>query len=86
MKTLFNHELIIKLVKNSALIVQGVRKVYVSIDNIKNDVNEIYVDVWFKQKIFNLKFIANELQKTIYFNLSKQLDNTQIKINIVIRT
>lgn len=86
MKTLFNHELIIKLVKNSALIVQGVKKVYVSIDNIKNDVNEIYVDVWFKQKIFNLKFIANELQKTIYFNLSKQLDNTQIKINIVIRT
>ncbi len=83
MKTFFNHNLIVKLVKNSAIQVPGVKKVSVVLENIKDDKDEIDVDAWFDHKIYNVNSVCNELQKKIFFNLSKQLDNTRLKINII---
>ena len=77
MKTFFNHNLIVKLVKNSAIQVPGVKKVSVVLENIKDDKDEI------DHKIYNVNSVCNELQKKIFFNLSKQLDNTKLKINII---
>lgn len=84
MKTLFNHNLIVKLVKNSATQVPGVKKVSVDIQNIRDDDHEIDVDAWFEHKIYNIISVCNELQKKIFFSLSKQLDDTSIKINIIV--
>lgn len=83
MKTFFNHNLIVKLVKNSAIQVPGVKKVSVVLENIKDDKDEIDVDARFDHKIYNVNSVCNELQKKIFFNLSKQLDNTKLKINII---
>ncbi len=84
MKTFFNHNLIVKLVKNSAIQVPGVKKVSVALENIKDDKDEIDVDAWFDHKIYNVSSVCNELQKKIFFNLSKQLDDTKLKINIIV--
>ena len=83
MKTIFNHDLITKLIENKALVVPGLKKIQVNFYD-KFGQNKIFIDVWFKKQIVNLKSIIYDLQKTIFFSLSNQLDTTDIKINIVV--
>lgn len=83
MKTIFNHDLITKLIENKALVVPGLKKIQVNFYD-KFGQNQIFIDVWFKKQIVNLKSIIYDLQKTIFFSLSNQLDTTDIKINIVV--
>lgn len=85
MKTIFNHDLITKLIENKALVVPGLKKIKVNFYD-KFDQNKIFIDVWFKKQIINLKSIIYDLQKTIFFNLSNQLDTTDIKINIIVHS
>lgn len=85
MKTIFNHNLVIKLVQNSASLVPGIKKVNIDVDSQNTDENTVInVSVWFEHKFFSIKSISYELQKKIFFNLSKQLDDTKIKINIIV--
>ena len=82
MKTRFNNNIVIKLIENAASVVPGIKKVSVDEKEIDFDKNKISVDAWMKRNVLNVKSIASELQKTIYYNLSQQLDNFDIKIDI----
>lgn len=84
MKTRFNNNIIIKLIESAANTVPGVKKVDIDENDIDLEQNTIKVDVWFNDNTLNIKSIAYDLQKTIYYNLSQQLDNFDLKINIQI--
>lgn len=85
MKTIFNHNLVTKLIQNSASLVPGIKKVNVDIEDHNSSENAIInVSVWLEHKFYSIKSISYELQKKIFFNLSKQLDDTKIRINIIV--
>lgn len=82
MKTRFSNSIIIKLIENVANTVPGVKKIQVEESDIDFEKNKITVDVWFKKNVLNIKSISTELQKTIYYYLSQQLDNFYLAINV----
>lgn len=82
MKTRFSNSIIIKLIENVANTVPGVKKIQVEEGDIDFEKNKITVDVWFKKNVLNIKSISTELQKTIYYYLSQQLDNFYLAINV----
>ena len=82
MKTRFNNAIVIKLIENAASVVPGIKKIEVDEKEIDFEKNKISIDASVKSNVLNVKSIASELQKTIYYNLSQQLDNFDIKIDI----
>lgn len=86
MKTFFNRDLINKLIKNSATFISGIKRVSADFRALEISEKEIVVDTWFENDVINISSVAYELQKKIFFNLSQQLDDTSIKVNIVIHS
>ncbi|GAA5414750.1 hypothetical protein [Ureaplasma ceti] len=82
--TRFNNSIIINLITTTANTVPGVSKVEVNEEGIDLESNVITVEAWLSDNVLNVKSAAQDLQKTIYYNLSQQLDNLDLSINIQI--
>lgn len=83
--TKFSNQILKKLIKISASQVAGVMENALSDEDIQISNELIIVKVKIAEDIINIKSVAIELQKKIYFDLSNQMDEEELAINIIVK-
>lgn len=83
-KTQFSPKLVIKLISDLASMVPGIKRVQIEEANINFDENLIYFDAWLSDEMINVKSTVFELQKLVYYNLTKKFYVKDLVVNISI--